>query len=141
MAVAELTPVVLSRNTGFDLTTAYQAVIDSATGAYIDYFDTAQNNQQGRLILIAGRDSGEGGTPTLRILTSTNNPFTGSGTDALEDDMSTETAGFADVSDDRITILGPFETARFVDTDGYINIEISTADTCGNCYLTALVIP
>ena len=141
MAVAELTPCVLSRNTGFDLTTDYQVVIDSATGAYIDYFDTAQNNQTGRLILIAGRDSDQAGTPTLRILTSTENPFTGSGTDALEDDMSSETAGFADASDDRITILGPFETARFVDTDGYINIEISTADTCGKCYLTALVIP
>jgi len=38
-------------------------------------------------------------------------------------------------------VMGPLETARFVDTDGYINVEISTADTCGNCYLTALVVP
>ena len=141
MAVAELTPLVLSRNAGRDLTTAYQVVMDSGTGAYIDYFDTDQNNQVGRMVLIAGRDSGEGGTPTLRILTSTEQPFTGSGMDALEDNLSTETAGIADASDDRITFIGPFETARFVDTDGFINIEISTADTCGSCYLTALIIP
>jgi len=142
MAAAELTPLVLTRTTGTDLTTSYQAVIDSATGAYIDYFDTDQNNQQGRLVLIAGSDSAQNaGGKTLIIKTSTNNPFTGSGIADFSDDMSTETADMAGTGDDHITVYGPLETARFVDTDGYINIEISTADTCGNCYLTALIVP
>lgn len=142
MAVAELTPLILTRNDGTALTTAYQAVIDSATGAYIDWFDTAQNNQQGRLVLIAGSDSDQNtGGKTLIVKTSTNSPFTGSGQSNLEDDMSTEDASFIGTLDGSISVYGPLETARYVDTDGYINIEISTADTAGNVYLTALVVP
>lgn len=142
MAVAELKPLVLGRSAGVDLTTVQQAVIDSATGAYIDWFDTDQNNQPGRLILIAGSDSAQNaGGKDLIIKTSTNSPFTGSGMDDLSDAMSTETASFVGVLDGHITVLGPIETARFVDTDGHINIEISTDDTAGNVYLTALIVP
>ncbi len=142
MAIAELTPIVLGRSAGSDLATASQIVIDSATGGYIDYFDTDQNNQQGRLILILGSDSAQNaGGKQFNLLTSTENPFTGSGQATLEDDMSTEDADFAGTGDDHITILGPFETARFVDTDGYINFEISTDDTAGNVYVTALIVP
>lgn len=142
MAVAALLPLILTRNSGTALTTAYQAVIDSATGAYIDWFDTDQNTQQGRLIIVAGSDSAQNtGGRQLNILTSTNNPFTGSGQSNYENDMSTEDASFIGTLDGSITVVGPLETARYVDTDGYINIEISTDDTCGNCYLTAIVIP
>ena len=142
MAVAELKALILTRNTGTALTTAYQAVIDSATGAYIDWFDTDANNQQGRLLIIAGSDTAQNaGGKQLNILTSTEQPFTGSGQSNYENDMSTEDASFVGILNGHITCVGPLETARYVDTDGHINIEISTDDTAGNVYLTAIVIP
>jgi len=142
MAVAELTPLVLTRDAVNDLTTAYQAVIDSATGAYIDWFDSTQNNQQGRLVLIVGCDTAQNdGGVQFNILTSTNNPFTGSGMDDFEEDLSSAECDMVGTDDNYMSVIGPLETARFVDTDGYINIEISTDDTAGNVYVTAIVVP
>ena len=138
----ELIPLILARGAGVDLTTVEQAVMTSAVGAYIDFLDSARDLQGGRLILILGSDSAQNaGGVQLNILTSTENPYTGSGVPTLSDDMSTETASFVGVLDGHITVIGPLETANYLDTDGHINIEISTDDTAGNVYITALWVP
>lgn len=142
MAVAELYPLILTRNTVNDLTTANQAVIDSATGAYVDFFDTDQNIQQGRLVIIVGCDTAQNdGGVQLNILTSTNNPFTGSGIADFGEDLSSQPCDLVGTDDNYMSVIGPLETAKYLDTDGHINIEISTNDTAGNVYLTAIVVP
>lgn len=141
MAVAELKPLILTKEAANDFTTAHQAVIDSATGCYIDWFDTDQNNQQGRLVLIVGCDTAQNdGGVQLNILTSTNSPYTGSGQDNFGEDLSSQPCDFVGTDDNYMTAIGPLETAKYLDTDGYINIEISTADTAGNVYVTALIV-
>ena len=141
MAVAELTPLILTRNAITDLSTVNQVVLDSATGGYIDYFSTSQNNQQGRLILIIATDSDQAGGSDFIVESSTNQPFTGSGMADLDVTLSADSAEFGGTLDQRVSILGPIETARHVDTDGYINFKLDTSDTHGNNYVTAIIIP
>jgi hypothetical protein len=142
MAAAELYPLVLTRDTLTDLTTANQAVMDSATGCYVDFFDTDQNIQAGRLVLIVGVDTAQNdGGSGITILTSTEKPFTGSGMADFADDLSSQPVDFVGADNNYVSVIGPLETAKYVDTDGYINIELSTADTHGNVYITALVVP
>ena len=140
MSAAELTPVILTRNDISDLSTGNQAVMDCATGCYIDFNDTSQNNQQGSLILIVGIDSDNAGGDNLTILTSTEQPFSGSGQSNFSNALSADSASFIGTLNSRVSFVGPIETARYLDTDGYINIAMDTASS-GTHYITAIVIP
>jgi hypothetical protein len=143
----EVNPLVLSRNTGSALTTAHQAVWDSDSGGYIDFFDTTQNNQNGRFIVIVASDSdANAGGVYLNIKTSTNNPYTGSGQSDYGAAMSTEDVSFHNADNAHITVVGPLETARYLDTDGHVNLTLGSSGgtsvgTAGNVYVTAIVIP
>lgn len=143
MAASEVTPVVLSRAAAHGLDTGDRASFDSATGFYVDWFDTAQNNQQGRLVLVITGDSAPATAGGIKIKTSTKDPFTGSGMDDLALDLATANMLIATAAEGRMTIIGPLETARFVDTAGKINVEYDT-DHAGQAhalYAHAIVIP
>jgi hypothetical protein len=151
----ELTPLVLSRHAVSALnTTAFSQNIDKGTGLYIDFFDTSQNNQQGRLILIVASDTirttGSSTAPiNLQIRTSTNQAYTGSGIGKLElNVLRAYQANFGSTSTQGLSvgIVGPLETARFLDTDNRILVDWSTAGdattaTAKTIGVSAIIVP
>lgn len=156
MANAELTPLVLGRSAESSLSTANTVAIDSATGAYIDFFDSAQNNQSGRIVLMFTASTGVSGTATtaplaFRIKASTNPTYTGQGIGDIVVDMlrSTEAVISSEANQPSVIIVGPVETARVLDTDNYIHIEASTESSTGHAvatyatyaYVHAIVVP
>ena len=134
MAAAELTPVVLSRltgisNDGTDISTGDMVDWNSDTGFYIDYFDTTQNNQDGTIVLFISNASSAATDGAINVLSSTQSVFTGSGITDMDIDLTTEAtvAEFdTEAADYHVTCFALGETARFVDTDGYINFEYDT---------------
>lgn len=145
MAHAELTPLILSRATKGSLSTANTVAFDSATGAYIDFFDSAQNNQSGRLILMATASTKNSTELSiyLKVLTSTNKAFTGSGQDDLTLTFSQSTKpALSTEAQSWLNFVGPVETARYLDTDQRINLRLhSTLATATYVYVSAIVIP
>ena len=148
MASREVVPIILSRAAGSALDTDDVTSFDSSDDLYINFFDPAWNAQQGRLIILIGGDSdsyGKGSACYMKFKTSTNNPFTGSGMDDLSIQLSTEDVDLGSTAghNGKMTVIGPLETARFLDTDGEINFEWSTAstDTGAAMWALAIVIP
>jgi hypothetical protein len=158
MANAALTPLVLSRAAATSMSTANAVAIDSGTGAYVDVFSTAQNNEQGRLILMVTCSTDVSANATtvplaFRIKASTNPAFTGSGIGDVVVDMlrSTKTVfgSTSGGSEPNAIVIGPLETARVMDTDQHIHIEASTLSATGHtlatyatyAYIRAIVIP
>ena len=143
MARGELTPLILGRQDETNITTAYMQDIDSATGLYIKIFSTSQNNEQGRLILMAAHSTHQTTDHTTRpyriaIRTSTNQAYTGSGIGKLEIELTRLTSAGSGARWSTGTTLGvhmsmiavgPLETARFLDTDNRILIDKSTKAT------------
>jgi hypothetical protein len=134
MAAAELTPIVLNRATGVSisgqaLSTGNMVDWDSSTGFYIDVGDTDQVNDASRMVIFFSNASSASTDGGIKVLSSTNNPFSGSGVPDLAVDLTTGT-GVAELDtegdDSYVTMVGPLETARFRDTDGYINVEYDT---------------
>ena len=143
MARGELTPLILTRATASVITTAYMQDIDKGTGLYIKFFDSSQNNQQGRLLILAAGDTRQSTDPTSRpvritIRVSTNSAYTGSGQGKLELDLPRYTSagagarwttGTSNGVHPAMIAVGPIETARFLDTDNRILIDWSTKAT------------
>ena len=133
MARAELTPLILSRNAGAALTTGNLVLIDSSTGFYVDFSDSSQNNQQGRLILICSGDTAQTTVGTslgwkIKMKTSTLKAFTGSGQDDVDISIVRSSASpFATTANATNVVCGPLETARFLSSAGYILGDFSTA--------------
>ena len=137
MAAAELTPIVLSRAVGLTydasgVLNANTVDFDSSTGFYIDLGDTTQVNDASRLVIFVSAADSASTFGGLKILSSTEMPYVGSGITDLAIDLSTaadtkaldlDTASTAQV---RLSAIGPLESARFKDTDGYLNVEYDT---------------
>jgi hypothetical protein len=151
MAAAELTPIILSRATGVSInataaSTANMIEFDSSTGFYIDVGDTTQINDASKMVLVVTGASSASTDGGIKIKTSTNSPFVGSGMPDLAVDLTTGTAVFeGDTTGDDfyMNLIGPLETARFTDTDGYINIEYDTDHACmvTLCRAVAFILP
>lgn len=151
MAASELTPIVLSRNTGISvdgsaISTGNMVDWDSATGFYIDYFDTSQNNQDGEIVVFISNITSAATDGAFEVKSSTLPWFTGSGITDMDIDLDTaatvfelDTAG----ADDHVTCFRLGESARFVDSDGYINFNYDTSHagmvTIGHAF--AIVVP
>jgi hypothetical protein len=149
MAASELTPIIVTRATGL----TYEGInvgnsntvdFDSDTGFYIDIGDTTQANDASRMILMIAMADSRTTAGGIKIVSSTNNPYTGSGISDLALNMDTaedtsaldlDTASTAQVP---VSVFGPIETARFKDTDGYINVEYDTDHASPGCTLKAL---
>lgn len=137
MAAAELTPIVITRATGVsyeatNLGNSNLITMDSDTGFYIDVGDTDQVNDASRMVLFFSMADSRTTAGGVKILSSTNNPFSGSGVPDLAVNLDTaedtsaldlDTVSTAQVP---VSVVGPLETARFKDTDGYINVEYDT---------------
>lgn len=148
---SELNPVVLSRATGLSIdgsaiATANMVDWDSDSGWWIDYFDTTQNNQGGTIVVFVTNASSASTDGAINVLSSTKSVFTGSGVTDMDVDLTTGALTFegdTEGADHYMTAFVLGETARFVDTDGYINFEYDTDHagmvTIGHAF--AVVVP
>jgi hypothetical protein len=112
--------------------------LSSADNAHIDLDDTSTAIRGEDVIVLLHVSSGTT-APGIKILTSTKSPYTGSGqadqTFTFSADVSLSTIGSSgSVIKGTVVVLGPFETARYKDTDGYLNFVRSTGDTAAADY-------
>lgn len=154
MAASELTPIIPGRAVGvsYDATnlgSANTVQFDSDTGFYIDVGDSSQVNDASKMILFIGYGDSADTAGGIKIKSSTQGVYSGSGIPDLAIDLTTEastkafdadTLGSAEV---RISVIGPLETARFKDSDGYINVEYDTdhAGPVVNGFAWAIILP
>ena len=167
MARVELEPIIVPRASAETavaartLSSARSGIVGVDTGVWIDFFDSAQNNQGGRLILMFSASTGFSDAAdtipvAFKIMASTNpgNVYTAGGQgDMIIDMLRTTKAMFGatagTVGEPHAIIVGPIETARFLDTDNRINIEGSTAGSTGatlavctnGAFVKAIVVP
>jgi len=151
MAAGEVTPVIVTRTTGISvnglsISTGNMVDWDSDTGFYIDYMDTAQNNQQGAIVVFITNIASAATDGAINVLSSTKDVFTGSGITNMDVDLDTATTVFKGdtaAADFHMTCFRLGETARFVDTNGRINFEYDTDHagmvTIGHAW--AIVVP
>ena len=134
MAAAELTPIVITRATGVSIngqavSTANMVEWDSDTGFYIDVDDTAQLVDPSRMLVFISNASSASTDGAVKVLSSTKAIFSGSGIPDMDVDLTTAAGVFegdTEGDDHYMTIIPPLETARFKDSDGYINFEYDT---------------
>ena len=151
MAASELTPIVLTRATGVsyegtNLGNANLVDFDSDTGFYIDVGDTSQVNDASKMVLFVAMADSRTTAGGIKIKSSTNDPFTGSGIPDLAMNMDTaeDTSALdldtASTAQNPVSVFGPLESARFRDTDGYINVEYDTDHAAPGCLMKAWAI-
>lgn len=136
MAASEVTPILLSRTTGLKqtmdaVTTGNMVDMDSDTGFFVDLGDTTQVNEASKMILFISALSTRSTVGSIKVKSSTNNPFSGSGIPDLEAQLATgvqdiQLSTSGSTGDGSLSMIGPFETARYKDTDGHLNVEYDT---------------
>jgi hypothetical protein len=119
--------------------------LSSADNAHIDLDDSSTQFVGEDVILLVALASGGSTSPGIKILTSTKSPYTGSGqaneTYDITLDASISTVGSTGaVLKGCIAVVGPFESARFKDTDGYLNFARSTSDTATPDYKVGAIV-
>ena len=143
MAERTITPLVIgpSGSTGLlkiPASSQWQ-VLSSADNAHIDLDSTSTGIRGEDVILLVMLSSATTGAG-IKVKTSTKSPFTASGqadqTFSFTADRSLNTIGATatGVKIGTLAIVGPFESARFKDTDGYLNFSRSTGDTASADY-------
>lgn len=150
MSASKLTPIIVNRVVGptshaaQNVGNANTVEFDSDTGFYVDVGDTTQVNDAARMVLlISGADSMDtaGG---IVIKASTNSPWSSRVLGDLPVDLTSEADTKAldldtvSTAQNPVSVIGPLETARFRDTDGYINVEYDTDHDAPGCTLKAL---
>ena len=150
MAERIITPLVVGPvgSTGIlkTLASSVWQVLSSADNAHIDLDDTSTAIRGDDVLLLVLHSSGTTGAG-IKVKTSTNSPFTASGqpdqTFDITADRSINTIGATAtaVKIGTLSVIGPFESARFKDTDGYLNFSRDTGDTAAADYnVQAIVI-
>jgi len=150
MAERTITPLVIgpAGSTGLLKTMASSVwqVLSSADNAHIDLDDTSTGIRSEDVILLVLHSSGTTAAG-IKIVTSTKSAYTGSGqanqsfTITADKSINTIAATATGVKLGTLSILGPFESARYKDTDGYLNFARSTGDTAAADYnVQAIVI-
>jgi len=142
MAERTISPIVIGRAGSTGLlgtfkTTEWQT-LSSADNAHIDLDDSSTQIVGEDVIVLVHVSSGTT-APGIKVLTSTNSPYAGSGqadqTFNFSADVSLTSIGSSGaVTRGTVVAVGPFETARYKDTDGFINIVRSTGDTAAADY-------
>jgi hypothetical protein len=134
MAASELVPIIITRLTGQSVngqavSTANMVEWDSDTGFYIDVNDTARIVNPDKMVIFITNASSASTDGAINALSSTLATFTGSGIPDMDIDLTTATGVFegdTTGADHYMTIIGPLESARFLDSDGYFNFEYDT---------------
>lgn len=147
MAEREITPIVMSAARGLTATASKMDTTDwtsfsSDDNCFVDLNDTDQINDASKLILIVRADSNSTGA-ALEVLSSTKMLYTGSGITDIVIGLCDSAAAISELTTGgAISFIGGLESARFKDTDGYLNFQKSTADAdTSPYYAMAIIVP
>lgn len=123
MADSAITAIEAARNASALLSTAAPAINDTGDNVYLDVSD----EDASKAIFIVEQTGSSAETVTFK----SGGHYTGEGIG----DYSFNTTGEAEY------VVGPMETHRFKDSDGYINIQAGTSGSTSVVRVRAILLP